>query len=200
MSASPCGAASFSRLAGRLAVDALCVDGDWRVVRRDLVDTPPSVPDAAYARAMMRPAPERDADDLAALVESDALVAELDAADAVLIDTPMNNYTVPAVLKAWIDLIVRPGLTFHRTAAGKTGMLRDRPVMLLAVSGGPVFGEGGQPDYLTPYLRDIFRTVGMHDFRPLLLDGLRRFDDAGAHVTAAVRTGLPQILSHLRQA
>ena len=58
---------------------------------------------------------------------SQALIAELEACDAVVIGTPMNNYTVPATLKAWIDQIVRIHRTFRSTPQGKVGLLQDRP-------------------------------------------------------------------------
>ena len=60
---------------------------------------------------------------------SEYLIAELDAADIVVIGTPMNNFTVPSTLKAWIDHIVRIRRTFRSTPAGKVGLLRDRPVI-----------------------------------------------------------------------
>ena len=71
-----------------------------------------------------------------ALATSEALIGELEACDAVVIGTPMNNYTVPATLKAWIDQIVRIHRTFRSTPQGKVGLLRDRPVYVVIASGG----------------------------------------------------------------
>ena len=65
--------------------------------------------------------------DAGVLQESEQLIEELDAADILVISTPMHNFTVPAVLKAWIDQVGRFGRTFQSTPTGKVGLLRDRP-------------------------------------------------------------------------
>ncbi len=51
--------------------------------------------------------------------------------DALLISTPMHNFTVPAALKLWIDFVLRVGRTFKSTAEGKFGLLADRPALVL---------------------------------------------------------------------
>jgi FMN-dependent NADH-azoreductase len=69
----------------------------------------------------------------------------------IVIGTPMRNFSIPSVLKAWIDQILRVGRTMKSTPAGKVGMLRDRPVFI-GVASGAVFADDGanQPDFLTP--------------------------------------------------
>jgi FMN-dependent NADH-azoreductase len=74
----------------------------------------------------------------------------------------MNNFTVPSVLKAWIDQILRVGRTIMPTPAGKVGMLRDRPVFIGIASGGVFTGENAnQPDFLTPYLTAALGCIGL---------------------------------------
>jgi FMN-dependent NADH-azoreductase len=74
----------------------------------------------------------------------------------------MHNLTVPSVLKAWIDQILRAGRTFMSTPAGKVGMLRDRPVFVGIASGGVFAGEkANQPDFLTPYLSAVLGSIGL---------------------------------------
>ena len=68
-----------------------------------------------------------------ALALSAELIAELQAADVLFICTPMYNFTVPAVLKSWIDYVVRPGFTF-RLAPGWPGMLENKKARLVVVS------------------------------------------------------------------
>jgi FMN-dependent NADH-azoreductase len=103
------------------------------------------------------------------MAQSEALIQELEAADVVVIATPMHNLTVPAALKSWIDHIVRVRRTFHitpshGTGAGKVGALRDRPVFVAVSAGGRYSGERArQPDFLTPYLTAILGTIGLHD-------------------------------------
>jgi FMN-dependent NADH-azoreductase len=95
---------------------------------------------------------------------SDELIRELESSDFVVIGTPMHNLTLPSALKAWIDHIVRARRTFKMTAEGKIGTLRDRPVFVAVASGGRFSGERArQPDFLTPYLKTILSSIGLHD-------------------------------------
>ena len=74
--------------------------------------------------------------------QSEELIQELESADFVVIATPMHNFTVPAMLKLWIDHIVRVRRTFNVSRAGKLPMLRDRPVFVAVSSGGRFSGPG----------------------------------------------------------
>ncbi|MGG4773756.1 FMN-dependent NADH-azoreductase [Paenalcaligenes sp. Me52] len=95
---------------------------------------------------------------------SQQLMQTLAEADYVVIATPMHNFTVPSGLKAWIDHVVRVRHTFQATPEGKVGTLKDRPVFIAMSSGGLVTGgRARQPDFLTPYLRTVFATIGIHN-------------------------------------
>jgi FMN-dependent NADH-azoreductase len=131
------------------------------ISRRDLgaVPVPHAAPD--YAITLSSPttlaAPLRGSLDL-----SEALIQEVEAADVLVIGTPMHNLTGPSVLKAWIDQILRAGRTFMSTKAGKIGMLSDRPVFVGIASGGVFTGENAnQPDFLTPYLSVVLGSIGL---------------------------------------
>lgn len=121
--------------------------------------------DANYATALS--ASSHGVDELfqgGSLRQSEVLIRELDNADVVVIGTPMHNLTVPSSLKAWIDHVVRVRRTFTVGQEGKKGLLRDRPVFVAVSSGGRFSGEHpSQADFLTPYLRTILGTVGLHD-------------------------------------
>ena len=160
-----------------------------RVVRRDLAADPPPPIDAAFAEAILRRPEEWCAADRDALGYSEQVIGELEIADVVAIATPMNNYTVPATLKTWIDHVVRIRRTFAGTPQGKVGLLRDRPTYVVSAAGGYHAGDAAvlQPDFLTPYLRAILATIGIHDVRFLAAQGVTRGPDAAARATAAVR-------------
>ncbi len=107
------------------------------------------------------------------------LIQEVEAADAIVLATPMHNYGPPAVLKAWIDQVVRIRRSFAPTPAGKVGLLRDRPVFVVIVSGGwfsrpSPTGHPPQPDFLSGYLKAIFATLGLSDIRMVTLEGTTR--------------------------
>jgi len=103
------------------------------------------------------------------LAGSDQLVRELDSADVILITAPIYNFSVPAALKAWIDMICRARLTFHYTENGPEGMLKDRPVYLVMASGGVPFGSSA--DFASSYLRHILGFIGIRDVRPVYAEG-----------------------------
>ncbi len=110
---------------------------------------------------------------------SEELIQELESADFVVIATPMHNFTVPAALKAWIDHVVRVRRTFDVTAQGKLGALRDRPVFVAVSSGGRFSGDRAhQPDFLTPYLKAILGTIGLHDLTFFSVEGSALGPDA----------------------
>jgi FMN-dependent NADH-azoreductase len=110
---------------------------------------------------------------------SEELIQELESADVVVIATPMHNFTVPVALKAWIDHVVRVRRTFKVTAEEKVGALRDRPVFVAVSSGGRFSGERAhQPNFLTPYLKAILGTIGLHDLTFFCVEGSALGSDA----------------------
>lgn len=129
--------------------------------------------DAAYAHALGTPgasSAQGTASD--ALAQSEQWISQLERADAVVIATPMHNFTLPATLKNWIDHVVRIGRTFRATPDGKVGMLADRPVFVAIASGGTFSGSGQrQPDFLTGYLRAILAIIGLHNLTFFSVEG-----------------------------
>jgi FMN-dependent NADH-azoreductase len=113
------------------------------------------------------------------LDRSDGLIDQLDSADVVVLGTPMNNFSIPSSLKAWLDQVIRMGRTMGSTPTGKVGLLRDRPV-LVAVSSGDIFdGENAnQPDYLRPYLTAAFTSMGLKSVEYFSLQATARRDNA----------------------
>ena len=131
------------------------------ISRRDLGADPLPHTAADYAFALSTPAtlaaPPKSAVDV-----SEALIREVETADVIVIGTPMYTFTIPSILKAWIDQILRVGRTMKSTPAGKVGMLRDRPVFIGVASGGVFSGErANQPDFLTPYLSLALSSIGL---------------------------------------
>ncbi|HEY4251399.1 MAG TPA: NAD(P)H-dependent oxidoreductase [Roseomonas sp.] len=158
------------------------------IIRRDLGLEPIPHHEADYAAVLSSPAT------LAAGAASDAvglserLIREIEAADVLVIGTPMNNFTVPSVLKAWIDQVLRVGRTIKPTPAGKVGMLPDRPVFVGIASGGVFSGDrANQPDFLTPYLSAALGCIGLHTVRYLPLQATAFIDAARA---GEIRSGL----------
>ncbi|AVJ29251.1 FMN-dependent NADH-azoreductase [Achromobacter spanius] len=144
-----------------------------RVTRRDLGLQPIAHAAESYAHALSSPAALQAAERTDAVRESEALIQELELADVVVIGTPMNNFTVPSVLKAWIDQILRMGRSIGVSPTGhKVGLLQDKPVYIAIASGGFFTGPNAkQPDFLTPYLQAALGCVGLHSLQFLVLQG-----------------------------
>jgi FMN-dependent NADH-azoreductase len=176
---SPRGADAFSsRMAEEVVARLLSHHRGAEVVFRDLSANPPPLIDAGFSAAILGPPGEVPP----ALAVSEEVIRELETADVLVIATPMHNYGVPSVLKAWVDQIVRIHRTFASTPGGKVGKLRDRPAWLVVASGGWFSGPSptgapAQPDFLTGYVRAVLGTIGIHDLHILTLEGVTRGTD-----------------------
>jgi FMN-dependent NADH-azoreductase len=194
---SPRGAAAFSsRMAEEVIARLQDHHAGARLVFRDLAADPPPLVDAAFSAAILGPPGEVPP----ALEVSETLIRELEAADILVIATPMHNYGVPAVLKAWVDQIVRIHRTFASTPGGKVGKLHDRPAWLVVASGGwftgpSPTGASAQPDFLTPYVRAVLSTIGIHDVHILTMEGVTRGADIAEAAFARARVALERGLA-----
>lgn len=124
----------------------------------------------AWVGANFTPADDRSAEQKAILAQSDALIAQLKQADTLVIGLPIYNFSVPASLKTWIDLICRAGVTFQYTEKGPEGLLTGKSAVLLVASGGvPV---DSPVDFATPYVRQVLNFIGITDIQVIAADGL----------------------------
>lgn len=102
-------------------------------------------------------------DSTGSLAVSNRLIDDLIAADLVIVASPMHNFSLPAGLKSWVDHVVRARKTFAITPTGKLGLLDDKPVYVLISSGGMFSGNNAyQPDFFTPYMKEILSTIGIN--------------------------------------
>ncbi|RYX93997.1 MAG: FMN-dependent NADH-azoreductase [Comamonadaceae bacterium] len=148
---------------------------DGTVTVRDLAETSLSFVTAPWLQAYFTPPPQQSPDMKAVLELSDTLVAELLAADHIVIATPVYNYNVPASLKSWIDHIVRKGFTLGFD--GK-GLVHGRKATVLIASGG-VYTEGSpirDRDIASGYLRLILNVIGITDVTIVAGGGAKAVD------------------------
>jgi len=139
---------------------------DHKVIERDIATTDLPFPDSSWIAANISKLSARTDEQKAMLTLSDDLIAELQQADEYLIATPMYNYGIPAKLKAYIDHIVRSGLTFRMNADGTyEGLLSGKKATVIIASAGDY--TPGAPaeglDTLKPYLREILAYIGVTD-------------------------------------
>ena len=139
---------------------------DLRV--RDLASQPPRLLDTDWVKANFTPPEERGEAERAALAESDALVAELKAADVLVIGVPIYNFGIPAALKAWVDLVARARVTFRYTEQGPVGLLTGKRAYLAVASGGTPVGSAS--DFATGYLRHALGFLGIQEVEVVAAD------------------------------
>ncbi|MFY7745877.1 MAG: FMN-dependent NADH-azoreductase [Erythrobacter sp.] len=174
---------SVSRGLGQSIVDGLAAKTGAAVTTRDLAANDLPYVSAERFAANLTPAAERSPEqaDLAAI--ADTLIAELQAADTVVIASPIYNFGPPATLKAWADLVARAGTTFRYTANGPEGLLTGKKVYLAIASGGtPV---GAEIDFMSRWLTFFLGFLGMTDVEIVAADGI--MGEGGEEKIAAAR-------------
>jgi len=140
---------------------------DGKVITRDLTGTGLPVVTADWIGAAFTPEADRTPHQRKVLAISEELVRELQTADEYVIGVPMYNFSIPAVLKLWIDQIVRAGKTFSYEGGAPAGLLLQKKATFLVASGG-VYDPGtpmAAMNFAEPYLRSIFAFVGVKDVR-----------------------------------
>jgi FMN-dependent NADH-azoreductase len=156
------GEASVSKTLVREAVAALTDAAPARVIYRDLGAAPvPHLTEANVAGVRGVPATETEQ---AARALSDELIAELRAADTIVIGAPMYNFSIPTGLRAWFDHVLRAGETFSYGEAGPKGLLGAKRVIVVESRGG-FYSEGPAAaiDFQEPYLRHLLGFIGLSD-------------------------------------
>lgn len=144
------------------------------VIRRDLGAAPPPHPDALTLEAALLPQSARSSRQAEAAALADALLAELEAAEVVLLGAPLHNFSVPSGLKAWFDLVSRPGRTFRYGPHGHEGLLAGKTVVAVTARGGyfgPPAGAPGAEDLLESLIRSFFGFMGLEDVRFIHAEG-----------------------------
>ncbi len=131
------------------------------VTQRDLAVDAPSFVNEAWVDANFTDPDARSDAQVAELAASDALVAELEAADVIVIGAPIYNFSIPAVLKAWIDMVTRARATFRYGENGPQGLLKNKKAYVTMASGGVPIGSA--MDFASPYLRHLFGFIGIDD-------------------------------------
>jgi FMN-dependent NADH-azoreductase len=166
------------------------------VVERAL--TADSIPHLSLATltAAMTPPDARSAAERQAAALADALIAEAEAADVIVIAAPMYNFSIPSTLKAWIDHIARAGRTFRYGAAGSEGLLRGKKVFVVTGRGGVYSGDSPARamDFQEPYIRAMLGFLGLDDVTFIHAEGLKSSPEGAAGGLARARRAIGELL------
>jgi FMN-dependent NADH-azoreductase len=187
ITSSPRGAASYSTQVARTLAERLASRAvSSTITVRDLTAQPLPHVDDAFATARNTPPERLTSSQKAVLGLSDVLVKELSGADVIIIAAAMINFSIPSNLKAYIDHVVRPGVTFKYTDKGPEGLLRGKKVYL-AVARGGTYSQGFMQtlNFQDPYLKAVLAFIGLTDVEVIAVEGVAFGPEAAAKSVSA---------------
>ena len=196
LNSSPRGDSVSTRVANQLVEKIRANSDSSSLVERDLSkDVPPHIGEAFVVGSRIE-ADKRSKDQQAAVDISDKLIAELAAADTVVIASPMFNFGPATTLKAWFDYILRAGVTFKYTEKGPEGLLTGKKVYVV-VSRGGIYSDGPMKaiDFQEPYLRHLLGFAGMTDVTFVKVEGIAYGPEAAEKSVKAALDSIPKLLA-----
>lgn len=162
-----------------------------QIVQRDLASTVLPHLDTDLLGGWMKSAAEQTPAEQAALARSNELTEELLAADVLVLAAPMYNFGIPSTLKAWLDHVLRAGVTFKYTETGPQGLLSGKRAIVLTARGGVY--AGGPLDHQEPYLRQALAFIGIHDVQFIHAEGLNMGDEFQQRGLATARQAIAEV-------
>jgi len=182
-----------TRLASALTQAVMTANPAATLKVRDLARSPHPHLDEVALGALFTPAAARSPEQQARVALDDALIAEVQAADVLVVGVPMYNFGVPSQLKNWIDAISRAGVTFRYTDKGPVGLLQGKQVYFALTRGG--IYRNTPNDSQVPYLRTIFGFLGMSELQFVYAEGLAMGPEAERAGLAAAQAQIADVIS-----
>ena len=189
ITSSPRGSESISnKFANELADQIKAQSADATITHRDLGTDPIPHLDPISTAAIRKAPADRTPEEAIAADYSDKLVAELLAADTVIIGTGLINFNIYSGLKSWIDNVARAGQTFTYTEKGPVGLATGKKVyIVLAAAGVYSVGPAAPMEHATPYLKTVLGFMGMTDVEVVYVEGLAFGPEAVEKAIAAAQ-------------
>lgn len=182
-----------SKLANQLSAQLLEQNAGANLQVRDLATTPQPALDEIALQALFTPADKRTEAQNARVALDDALIAEIKAADIVVVGAPMYNFGISSQLKNWIDAISRAQVTFRYTANGPEGLLTGKKVYVVLTRGG--LYRNTPNDTQMPYLKTFFSFLGMTDVQFIYAEGLAMGPESEQSALASAQEQIQEALA-----
>jgi len=186
-------ASQSTRLANRLVQRLRDANPEATLTVRDLTAEPHPVLDEAALGALFTPAAQHTLEQAARVALDDALIAQIKAADVVVLGVPMYNFGVSTQLKNWIDAISRAGVTFRYSEKGPEGLLTGKKVYVALTRGGRY--RNTPADSQVPYLKTVLGFLGMTDVHFVYAEGLSMGPDAERAALASAYEEIEQAVA-----
>jgi FMN-dependent NADH-azoreductase len=163
---------------------------------RDLSTDPLPHISTDYIDGRFVPTEFRSVEQTKEVMRAEVLIAELNAADMVIIGSGMINFGLSTLLKAWFDHVIWPGVTVKYTEAGAQGLIIGKKVFLVAASGG-VFSDGALAafDFHVPYVRHLLSFIGLTDIEEVRIEGTAYGPDALERIINASSASIQAIVN-----
>ena len=185
--------ANSTRLADTITARLKAANPAAVVELRDLAANPHPVLDEAALGALFTPAEQRTPEQAARVALDDALIAQVQSADAIVLGVPMYNFGVPVQLKTWIDAIARAGVTFRYTENGPEGLLKGKKVYVALARGG--IYRDTPADSQVPYLKGVLGFLGMTDVEFIYAEGLAMGPESADKAFAAAEAAIGAVVA-----
>jgi FMN-dependent NADH-azoreductase len=166
-----------TRVANVIVAKLLASNPNADLIVRDLVANPHPVLDETALFARFTAPEERTAEQAARMALDDALIAELQAADVIVLGAPMYNFGMPVQLKSWFDAIARAGVTFRYTESGPQGLLNGKKAYVASARGG-IYPVDADPQI--PHIKALLSFVGIVDHTIVYSSGQSMGPEAAA--------------------
>jgi FMN-dependent NADH-azoreductase len=154
------------------------IHGDAAICFRDLGNVHVPHIDEQWIVAAFKPAAARSAEEIESLRVSSSYIAELRAADVIVLGSPMYNWSIPSTLKAYIDQIMRVNETWKLNPANPlnpyVGLLQNKTLVLLLSRGAQGYEKGGYNEHMnfqSTYLKTVFAIIGISNVHVIAIDG-----------------------------
>ncbi|MBT3068997.1 FMN-dependent NADH-azoreductase [Rhodoferax sp. U11-2br] len=185
--------ANSTRVANSIVARLHVANPGATLTLRDLAVTPHPVLDEAALGALFTPLEQRSPEQAARVALDDALIAEIQAHDTIVLGVPMYNFGIPVQLKSWIDAIARAGVTFRYTANGPEGLLTGKKVYVALARGG-LYRDTAN-DSQVPYLKAVLGFLGLTDVHFIYAEGLAMGPEASEKGFAQAEADLQAALA-----
>ena len=185
--------ANSTRLADSITARLKAANPAAVVELRDLAANPHPVLDEAALGALFTPAEQRTPEQAARVALDDALIAQVQSADAIVLGVPMYNFGVPVQLKTWIDAIARAGVTFRYTENGPEGLIKGKKVYVALARGG--IYRDTPADSQVPYLKGVLGFLGMTDVEFIYAEGLAMGPESADKAFAAAEAAIGAVVA-----
>ncbi|MYN04637.1 FMN-dependent NADH-azoreductase [Pseudoduganella sp. DS3] len=182
-----------SRVASNIVNKLLAANPGATVAVRDLAANPHPVLDESALQALFTPADQRSPEQAARVALDDALIAQVQAADVIVLGAPMYNFGITVQLKSWFDAIARAGVTFKYTENGPLGLLQGKKVYVATSRGG--MHKDAATDTQFPHLKLFLAFIGLTDVEYVFIEGQGYGPEVAAQQKAAADARVEELLA-----